>query len=133
MAAPTKTKTASTKDSQTKKPKTATPNGHGTPASTETTTTTSLASTITLIEYGAGRPDKASYDKEQETIKAEIDALQAKAVCVAFVLSFQFVPCSQSESHSSVHPYAYGRRFVFLIHATRCRCSRVSEAHTTSS
>ena len=25
-----------------------------------------------LVEYGAGRPDKASYDKEQETIKSGI-------------------------------------------------------------
>jgi len=132
MAAPTKTKTASTKDSQTKKPKSAT-NGHGTPTSTETTTTTiPLASTITLIEYGAGRPDKASYDKEQETIKAGIDALQVKFVRVAFVLSFQFVPGFQFESHSSVHSYAYGRCYVVVVYTIRCLCSGVS-AHTTSS
>lgn len=39
---------------------------------------TSPALTITLIEYGSNKPDKAAYDREQETIKAEIDALQVK-------------------------------------------------------
>lgn len=30
---------------------------------------------------GQGRPDKAIYDTEQENIKKEIDAVQAKLVC----------------------------------------------------
>ena len=33
-----------------------------------------------LIAYGTGKPDKALYDAEQNKIKAEIDALQAKLV-----------------------------------------------------
>lgn len=32
--------------------------------------------------YGPGRPEKAIYDKEQEQIKVQIDALQAKVVRV---------------------------------------------------
>lgn len=107
MAAPAKTKKASAKDSQNKKPKPTS----GTPDFTETTTTTtttSPASTITLIEYGTGRPDKASYDKEQEKIKAEIDALQVKAVCVLFVLNLN--SCFRLEFHFRAHMQCPVRR-----------------------
>ena len=33
--------------------------------------------------YGPGKPDKATYEKEQEQIKAQIDALQVKVVRVS--------------------------------------------------
>ena len=84
MAAPTKTKTASTKDSQNKKPR-PTGNTHA-PAETITTSWASTAPEITLIEYGSSKPEKAAYDKEQERIKADIEALQAKVVCIVSVL-----------------------------------------------
>ena len=35
---------------------------------------------FTYATYGPGKPDKATYDAEQNKIKAEIDALQAKLV-----------------------------------------------------
>ena len=70
----------STRDSQIKNPKSVTTTGHSTPASV-----------AEPIKYGAGRPDKALYDKEE--IKAEIGALQVKAVRVVSRLevSFYFV------------------------------------------
>jgi hypothetical protein len=97
MAAPTKTKTASTKDSQNKKPK-PTGNIHA-PAETITTSWASTAPEITLIEYGSSKPERAAYDKEQERIKADIEALQAKVVCAVSILSlylafyFEFRSC----------------------------------------
>ena len=131
MVAPTKTKAASAKDPQTKRPKSATANVH--PASTETTTTTTTTTTtspvsaITLVEYGSGKPDKASYDKEQERIKAEIDVLQARAVCVIFVLLFHFVRRFRFESDSSVLScvcvvFCYGRLHDSLSEGKRVQC-----------
>jgi hypothetical protein len=34
-----------------------------------------------IAATGQGRPDKATYDAEQENIKKDIDAVQAKLVC----------------------------------------------------
>lgn len=39
---------------------------------------------ITLADYGSsGKPERSVFDKEQEKIKTEIDALQVKLVCIA--------------------------------------------------
>ena len=34
-----------------------------------------------MADVADGRPDKAAYDKEQDQLRVEIDALQAKSVC----------------------------------------------------
>lgn len=57
-----------------KKPKADTSSGTATP-------TVSTAETHEFVVYGSGKPEKALYDAEQNKIKAEIDALQAKLVC----------------------------------------------------
>jgi hypothetical protein len=36
----------------------------------------------TTAASSSGRPDKAAYDEEQEQIKKDIDAVQAKLVCL---------------------------------------------------
>ncbi|KAH9936954.1 hypothetical protein B0H21DRAFT_58477 [Amylocystis lapponica] len=56
-----------------KQPKPA--NGHGNGAASPVT-----PSEASAHSYGAGKPEKALYDSEQDQIKAEIDALQAKLV-----------------------------------------------------
>ncbi|KAI0776089.1 hypothetical protein BD413DRAFT_610779 [Trametes elegans] len=56
-----------------KKPKASTPSGTAShaPAAAD-------VQEFTPVEYGPGKPDKAAYDAEQNKIKAEIDAVQAK-------------------------------------------------------
>ncbi|KAI9000982.1 hypothetical protein BD414DRAFT_430938, partial [Trametes punicea] len=57
-----------------KKPaKSTTPSGTESPA-----TTTAEVQEVAAVVYGPGKPDKTLYDAEQNKIKAEIDAVQAK-------------------------------------------------------
>ena len=43
------------------------------------------------VTHGSGKPDKNAYDAEQERLKSEIDALQAKLVrCIPVVTSVQW-------------------------------------------
>lgn len=53
-------------------------NGTATPVST---TNATAAVSFEPVVYGTGRPDKSLYDAEQNKIRAEIDAAQAKLVC----------------------------------------------------
>ena len=56
-----------------KKPQSTPPSGTTSPAPTD-------VQEFTPATYGTGKPDKAVYDAEQNKIKAEIDAVQAKLV-----------------------------------------------------
>jgi len=38
---------------------------------------------------GSGKPDQAVYNREQDALKAQIDAIQAKLVCLSSFLHFQ--------------------------------------------
>jgi hypothetical protein len=49
------------------------------------TSTAELAPTAT----GSVKPDQAAYNREQDALKAQIDAIQAKLVCFSFFLRFQ--------------------------------------------
>jgi len=42
-----------------------------------------------LTTAGSGKPDQAAYNREQDALKAQIDAIQAKLVCFSFFLHFQ--------------------------------------------
>lgn len=55
------------------------PSAPSTGTSTPVTTSTTLTS-LEPVVYGSGKPDKSIYDAEQNKIKAEIDATQAKLV-----------------------------------------------------
>ena len=54
--------------------------GTSTPMTFELQDATPAAST-----WSSGRPDKAAYDAEQEKLKKNIDALNAKMVCDAYI------------------------------------------------
>jgi hypothetical protein len=116
MMAPNKTKTTSTKDPQNNKLKTTSGN-----VRTSTEITVSRDSQIALVEYSSGKPDKAAYNQEQEKIKAEIEPLQVKLVCVVLVLGLRFA-------------FRFGYSCVFFRTfcdgCRRCRCPLVSETHT---
>ena len=70
-----KTKSAATNGAP-KKAKSPAPSSTDSPA-----TAPAEIQEFTPVTYGPGKPDKALYDAEQNKIKAEIDALQAKLVC----------------------------------------------------
>lgn len=56
--------------------------GKRTPASTVPPSPVSKPlETERAVTHGSGKPDKNAHDAEQERIKSEIDALQAKLVC----------------------------------------------------
>jgi hypothetical protein len=45
-----------------------------------------------VLNHGAsGKPDRALFDKEQENIKADIETLQAKMVCILHFFRIQYV------------------------------------------
>ena len=69
-----KTKSAATNGAP-KKAKSPAPSSTDSPA-----TAPAEIQEFTPVTYGPGKPDKALYDVEQNKIKAEIDALQAKLV-----------------------------------------------------
>lgn len=58
-----------------KKPQTSAPS-----TGTSTPVTTASVTSIEPVAYGSGRPEKSLYDAEQNKIKAEIEASQAKLV-----------------------------------------------------
>ena len=67
-----------------KKTKQSAPSSTGTSTPvTPTHTTPELSSAFEFVTYGSGRPDKALYDAEQNKIKSDIDAAQAKLVRIA--------------------------------------------------
>ncbi|KAI0092657.1 hypothetical protein BDY19DRAFT_983268 [Irpex rosettiformis] len=68
-----------------KKTKQSAPSSTGT--STPVTGAPESSSAFELTTYGSGRPDKALYDAEQNKIKADIDAAQAKLTVVKDKLS----------------------------------------------
>lgn len=74
---------ASTKAKQTngagKKPKTSAPST-GTSTPVTTASTAAIPAQIELTLYGTTKPDKATYDAEQNKIKAEIETLQTRLV-----------------------------------------------------
>ena len=57
----------------------AAPSGTASPAPSAPTPDVA-AQEFVFATYGSGKPDKAVYDAEQNKIKAEIDAVQAKLV-----------------------------------------------------
>ena len=75
---------ASTKAKQTngagKKPKASAPSSTGTSTPVTAASATVTPVQIELTIYGTSRPDKATYDVEQNKIKTEIESLQARLV-----------------------------------------------------
>jgi hypothetical protein len=84
MAAPTKSKSASA-SAVNKKDKAANGTTEPVPAPAASPAPTPAVQ-ITLAEYVSGKPERSVFDKEQEKIKAEIDALQAKLVGTPLLL-----------------------------------------------
>ncbi|TFY56264.1 hypothetical protein EVJ58_g7749 [Rhodofomes roseus] len=78
-----KTKTASSNGANKKAKSTAQPaNGNSANGSTSPAPVTPVEASFEFATYGPGRPDKATYEKEQERIKAQIDAVQVKVSVV---------------------------------------------------
>jgi hypothetical protein len=75
MPAP-KSSAASTANKAGAKPKTASSSGTATPVSSADKDTTDIA----IATLTGGRPDKKTYDTQQEQIKKDIDALQVRLV-----------------------------------------------------
>lgn len=55
--------------------------GTSTPVTSTHVAVPDHSSAFEFITYGSGKPEKAQYDAEQNKIKADIDAVQAKLVC----------------------------------------------------
>ena len=70
-----KSKAAAT-NGASKKPQSAAPSGTASPSPS----TVEVSQEFVFATYSSGKPDKAVYDAEQNKIKAEIDAVQAKLV-----------------------------------------------------
>lgn len=83
MAAAVKSKSASNTGAM-KKPRSAAPAANGNAANDSASPAPAPATPVEapfeFATYGPGKPDKATYEKEQEQIKAQIDDLQAKVV-----------------------------------------------------
>ncbi|KZT74413.1 hypothetical protein DAEQUDRAFT_761273 [Daedalea quercina L-15889] len=85
MAAAAKSKTTSA-NGATRKTKTAAPTADGNVTNGGTSPAPAPATPVEapfeFATYGPGKPDKGTYEKEQEQIKAQIDALQVKVSAV---------------------------------------------------
>lgn len=63
------------------KPSAPSSTGTSTPVTSTHVAAPEHSSAFEFITYGSGKPEKAQYDAEQNKIKADIDAVQAKLVC----------------------------------------------------
>lgn len=82
-AAKSKTSSANGASKKAKPAAVSVSNGDGANGTASPVPPTPVEAPFEFATYGPGKPDKASYEKEQEQIKAQIDALQTKVVRVS--------------------------------------------------